>query len=142
VYSDSDFYRLLEAGYEDVAANTRIYMSLNYMATTMPDIYQVYLYGIKDKKATLVTQKMPKRWQAIQAYPSSIVDSSAEPVAIEETHVSHTYGLTAPLQAANTEVFSFHRRIEKVPSNHSLGFLSLDIKLSALSDIADQLYDQ
>lgn len=142
VYSDSDFYRLLEAGYEDVSANTRIYASLNYIATTMPDIFQVYLYGIKDNKATLVTEKMPKRWQSVTAYPTSIVNSGSEPISIEETHLSHAYGLTAPLQVKQADVFTFHRRIEQVPSNQTLGFLSIDIRLSALTDIADQLYDQ
>lgn len=70
VYSDSDFYRLLEAGYEDMAANTRIYSSLNYISSSMPDISQVYLYGVKDRKATLLTQNTPKRWQGIPLMPT------------------------------------------------------------------------
>lgn len=42
VYSDSEFYRSLGAGYEDMLANARIYSSLNYISSSMPDISQVY----------------------------------------------------------------------------------------------------
>ncbi|MEK3945199.1 hypothetical protein BSK49_13535 [Paenibacillus odorifer] len=142
VYSDSDFYRLLEAGYEDMAANTRIYSSLNYISSSMPDISQVYLYGVKDRKATLLTQNTPKRWQGIPPYADSEITSSS-PVFIQSTHISHSYGLTSPIpQLIPEPVFTLHRRIERIPTTTPLGFLSIDVKLTALTDIVSQLYDQ
>lgn len=143
VYSDSDFYRLIEAGYEDVAANTRIYSSLNYISTSMPDISQVYLYGVKDRKATLLTQNTPKRWQGVAPYADSEI-TSEEPVIIQSTHISHSYGLTSPIpQFIPEPVFTLHRRIERIPTTAAaLGYLSIDVKLSALTDIVSQLYDQ
>lgn len=142
VYSDSEFYRLLEAGYEDMAANTRIYSSLNYISSSMPDISQVYLYGVKDSKATLLTQNTPKRWQGIPPYADSQITSD-DPVSIQSTHLSHSYGLTSPIpQFIPEPVFTLHRRIERIPTTKAIGYLSIDVKLTALTDIVGQLYDQ
>lgn len=142
VYSDSDFYRLLEGGYDDMSSNIEIYSSLNYIASSMPDIFQVYLYGVKDNKATLFTQNISRRWQGVPAYEDSNITGNL-PLAVQSTHVSHNYGLTSPLPQATTEqVFTLHRRIERIPSNQALGFLSIDVKLSALTEIVEQLYDQ
>lgn len=142
VYSDSDFYRLLESGYDDMSSNIEIYSSLNYMSASMPDIFQVYLYGAKDKKATLFAQNVSRRWQGIAPYVDSNI-TGTEPLEVQSTHLSHNYGLTSPLPQATTEqVFTLHRRIERIPSNQALGFLSIDVKLSALTEILEQLYDQ
>ncbi|WP_410771689.1 sensor histidine kinase [Fontibacillus sp. BL9] len=142
VYSDSEFYRLLDAGYDDISANIAIYSSLNYIYTAIPDIYQVYLYGVKDNKSTLITQDTPKRWQDPAPYPISAVPEN-NPLQIQTTHESHHYGLTAPIQQATTEqVITLHRRIEKIPTSRVLGYLSIDVKLSALFGIVDQLYDR
>ncbi|AWB47052.1 hypothetical protein DCC85_18975 [Paenibacillus sp. CAA11] len=141
VYSDSDFYRMIGAGYDNISANIQIYTQLNYIAKSMPDIFQVYLYSVKDNKATLVTQNTPKRWQSLKPFPDS-VPAQDRSLSIQSTHPSHNYGLTAPNpQTTVKPVFTLHRRIEQVPSTRSLGYLSIDVKLSALSSIMDQLYD-
>lgn len=142
VYSDSEFYRLLNAGYDDMSANIDIYASLNYIYKSMPDIFQVYLFGVKDSKATLITQNIPKRWQGAAPYKGS-VPPQGEVLAVEGTHMSHLYGMTLPFQQATYEqVFSLHRRIEQIPSDTPLGYLSIDVKLTALQDIVEQLYDR
>src|SRR5690606_10436756 len=41
-YSDSELYRVLNAGHDDVAANSTIYASLNSIYKSTPDIFQVY----------------------------------------------------------------------------------------------------
>lgn len=142
VYSDSEFYRLLDAGYDDMSANIGIYASLNYIYKAAPDIFQVYLYGVKDQKATMITQETPKRWQDSAPFPVSALPEE-EPLRVQTTHISHHYGLLAPFpQVTPQQVFTLHRRIEKIPSHQAIGFLSIDVKLSALSEIADQLYDR
>ncbi|MBW4082395.1 sensor histidine kinase [Paenibacillus sp. S150] len=143
VYSDSDFYRLLEAGYDDMSANIQIYSSLNYILTSMPDISQVYLYGVKDSKATLVTQNTtPKRWQGIPPYMDSRI-AETYPVSVQSTHISNSYGLNSPIPQLTSEpVFTLHRRIEQIPSTEALGYLSIDVKLTAFTDIMNQLYER
>ncbi|WP_042197746.1 cache domain-containing sensor histidine kinase [Paenibacillus camerounensis] len=143
VYSDSDFYRLLEAGYDDLSSDIAIYNSLSYISTSLPNISQVYLYGVKDGKATLITDNTtPKRWLGSPPYEdSNLTDSS--PVKVQSTHISNVYGLTLPLtQFVPEPVFTFHRRIERIPSSEALGYLSVDIKLAALTEIVEQLYEQ
>lgn len=141
-YSDSEFYRLLNAGYDDMSANIQIYASLNYIYNSMPGIYQVYLYGMKNHEATLITDNTPKRWQSEVPYSGAIVGGK-EQLALESTHKSHHYGITSPiLQATEDKVFSLHRRIDKIPLNQALGYLSIDVRASALNDIMSQLYDR
>ncbi|OKP98891.1 sensor histidine kinase [Paenibacillus sp. P46E] len=143
VYSDSDFYRQLEAGYDDMTANIRIYSSLNYILTSIPDVFQVYLYRVKDSKATLVAHNAtPMRRQGIPLFSDTrITDSS--PLSIQSTHISNSYGLNSVIPQLTPEpVFTLHRRIERVPSTDALGYLSIDVKLTAFTDIMDQLYER
>lgn len=140
-YSDSELYRVLNAGHDDVAANSTIYASLNSIYKSMPDIFQVYLFGVKDRQATLMTQTTPKRWQGAAPYADA-VPPEGQSVFLQSTHESHFYGLTSPIpEIKHEQVFTLHRRIERIPSNEPLGFLSIDVKLSSLQDIAEQLYD-
>lgn len=143
VYSDSDFYRLLEAGYDDLSSDIAIYNSLSYISTSLPDISQVYLYGVKDSKATLITDNTtPKRWLVNMPYLESNLTGSS-PVNVQSTHLSNAYGLNLPLiQFTPEPVFTLHRRIERIPSSEALGYLSIDVKLTALAEIVDQLYEQ
>lgn len=140
-YSDSELYRVLNAGHDDVAANSTIYASLNSIYKSTPDIFQVYLFGVKDRQATLMTQTTPKRWQGAAPYVDA-VPPEGQSVFLQSTHESHFYGLTSPIpEIKHEQVFTLHRRIERIPSNEPLGFLSIDVKLSSLQDIAEQLYD-
>lgn len=143
VYSDSEFYRLLEAGHDDLTSDIAIYNSLSYISTSLPNISQVYLYGIKDGKSTLITDNTtPKRWLENLPYQESNI-TGASPVEVQSTHISNAYGLKLPLtQFVPEPVFTMHRRIERIPSSEALGYLSIDVKLAALGDIVDQLYDQ
>ncbi|AIQ39390.1 histidine kinase [Paenibacillus sp. FSL R7-0297] len=143
VYADSDFYRLLEAGYDDLSSDIAIYNSLSYISTSQPNISQVYLYGVKDGKATLITDNTtPKRWLGNMPYQESNLTGSS-PVKVQGTHISNAYGLKLPIiQFVPEPVFTLHRRIERIPSTEALGFLSIDVRLSALADIMDQLYEQ
>lgn len=142
VYSDADFYRYLEAGSDDMAANLRIYSSLNYITSSMPEISQVYLYGIKSNQSTLLTLGTPKRWQGAPPYTDSRI-SSDTPISVQKTHLNHKYGLTLPLpQFISEPVFTLHRRIEKIPTPRAMGYLSIDVKLTALTDIINQLYER
>jgi two-component system sensor histidine kinase YesM len=143
VYSDSNFYRLLEAGYDDLSSDIAIYNSLSYISTSQPNISQVYLYGVKDGKSTLITDNTtPKRWLESAPYQESNL-TGGSPVHVQSTHISNAYGLSLPLLQFTPEpVFTMHRRIERIPSSEALGYLSIDVKLKSLGEIADQLYER
>ncbi|MFB5265262.1 sensor histidine kinase [Paenibacillus enshidis] len=139
VYSISN---LLLAGYEDLQSNSQVYAVLSGISRSVPDIFQVYLYENKSRKATLVTLNTPQRNYNIAPFVDS-VGSDQHSVWVQESHMSHTYGLTSIQPRYPSEpVFTLHRKIEKVPSSDIIGYLSIDVKLSALSDIVEQLYEQ
>lgn len=143
IYSDTDFYRQLEAGYDDLSADILTYSSLSYISASMPDIFQVYLYGVKDSKSTLLTQgTTPRRWQGVSPFIDSLL-TGPSPVSVQSTHMSNSYGVSAPnAQIVPEPVFTLHRRIERVPTNEPLGYLSIDVRLAALTEITAQLYEQ
>lgn len=140
VYSNAEFFRLMQGGYEDVQNSSRVYAALSYISTSIPDVFQVYLYENVNRKATLVTLNTPKRNSDIDAFRDVLNDQS---LSVQSTHMSHSYGF-AELQPKypSIPVFTLHRRIEQVPSSKILGYLSIDVKLSAISDIVEQLYNK
>lgn len=140
VYSNAEFFRLMQGGYEDVQNNSRVYAALSYISTSIPDVYQVYLYENVNRKATLVTLNSPKRYLDINVFKDIPNDQS---LSVQSTHMSHSYGFSE-LQPKypSVPVFTLHRRIEQVPSSKILGYLSIDVKLSAISDIVEQLYNK
>ncbi|WP_438351320.1 cache domain-containing sensor histidine kinase [Paenibacillus sp. FA6] len=140
VYSNTEFFRLLQSGYEDAQSSSRMYAGLSYISTSIPDIYQVYLYESKSRKATLVTLNTPKRNMDVDAFSGAVIEGS-QSTFVQKTHMSHTYGL-GKIQAnyPSEPVFTLHRRIEEIPSIEAIGYLSIDVKLSALTDIIEQLY--
>ncbi|WP_178024004.1 sensor histidine kinase [uncultured Paenibacillus sp.] len=143
--SSSNIYNistLIQAGYEDVQSNSQVYAVLSNISTSVPDIFQVYLYENKSRKATLVAQNTPQRSFNADPYGDATGDGQSS-VWVQPSHMSHTYGLVSlSLKYPSEPVFTVHRKIEKVPSSSIIGYLSIDVKLSALSDIVEQLYEQ
>lgn len=145
VYSDAELYRQLQSGLADFQTDSRVFASLSYILSSVPDVHQVYLYTSLGKRATIVTNVAgAKRASDIAPFPD--LEKYAEggrSTALQPTHMSHTYGFSSLQPQQPTEqVFSLHRRIERVPSSETLGYLSIDVKLSLLTDIAGQLYDR
>ncbi|GIP60027.1 sensor histidine kinase [Paenibacillus sp. FSL W8-0186] len=132
----------LKAGYEDVQSDSRVYAVLSNIATSVPDIFQVYLYENGNRKATLVTLNTPQRNYNTDVY-TDVLTEDRPTVWVQKSHMSHTYGLKA-LQPRypSRPVFTLHRRIENVPSSEVIGYLSIDVSLTALTDIVDQLYNK
>ncbi|NIK79458.1 two-component system sensor histidine kinase YesM [Paenibacillus castaneae] len=144
VYSDAELYRVLQSGSSDYQADTRVFASMFYIKSSVPDAYLVYLYAEQSHKATIVANGVAgKRADNTLVFSDSerYVGSGAA-VSLQPTHLSHSYGFASlQPQQSSEKVFTLHRRIERVPSNDTLGFLSIDVKLSLLTDIVDQLYD-
>ncbi|WP_408976126.1 cache domain-containing sensor histidine kinase [Paenibacillus jiagnxiensis] len=143
--SSSSIYgisNLLQAGYGDPQSNSQVYAVLSGISRSVPDIFQVYLYENSSRKATLVTLNTPQRNYNIAPFVDS-VGNGQHSVWVQESHMSHAYGLTSIQPRYPSEpVFTLHRKIERVPSSDIIGYLSIDVKLSALSNIVDQLYEQ
>lgn len=140
VYTDHEFFRQLELGYDDYTAEANTYVSLQNIAAAMGDIWQVYLYRSKQQRATLVIQSLPRRMQDV-ALDENVRRYAQDGISMQPTHLSGTYGFNAsPYYFPSIQVFTLHRPIYRMPSSERLGYLSIDVKLEALSRIADQLY--
>ncbi|OMF37223.1 hypothetical protein BK133_06350 [Paenibacillus sp. FSL H8-0548] len=143
VYSDAELYRELQTGVPDFQTDSRLFAALSYMKSSVTDVHQVYLYTSLGKRATIVTNVAgAKRATDTEAFAD--VDhyvGSGESVYVQPTHLSHTYGFASLQPQPSEKVFTLHRRIERIPSNEELGFISMDVKLSLLTDIVGQLYD-
>lgn len=129
---------LIQGGYNDRFSESRVYDSLRYMTTVVPDVYQVYLYENKNSKATLVTLNTPSRNHNIDVYPTT--DSSEQ---LLSTHLSHTYGLTSLTTNNYTarHVFTLQKEIQKIPSTEVIGHLAIDVDIKAITNIVHNLYD-
>ncbi|WP_019635956.1 cache domain-containing sensor histidine kinase [Paenibacillus fonticola] len=141
IYSNAELFRLLEGGYDDPQSSSRVYAALSYISTSIPDIYQVYLYENVNRRATLLTLNTPKRSFDTEPYKDILLNIDRS-LAVQKTHMSHIYGFAAIQPNYPPEpVFTLHRRIEKVPSSEVIGYLAIDVKLSALTEIVEHLYE-
>lgn len=142
VYTDFGFFRQLSRGYDDYTFESYSYITLQNIAASMRDIWQVYLYRNEVKRATLVIQNVPRRLHE-QEPNGPAVEYARDGIGMQPTHLSQTYGFaTSPYYFPSVQVFSLHRKIYRVPSKEEIGVLSIDVKVSALADIIDQLFQR
>jgi len=130
---------LLQGGYDDSQSNSRVYAVLLSIATSVPDVFQVYLHEEGARRATLVTLNTPQRQYNTDLYEEA--GGGTRSVWVQPTHMSTYYGFTnVQPRYPSRPVFTLHRRIENVPSPEVVGHLAVDVSMEALGDIADQLY--
>ncbi|MBN3524678.1 sensor histidine kinase [Paenibacillus apiarius] len=142
VYTDFEFFRQLSRGYDDYTFESYSYITLQNIAASMRDIWQVYLYRNEVKRATLVIQNVPRRLHE-QEPNGPALEYACDGIGMQPTHLSQTYGFaTSPYYFPSVQVFSLHRKIYRVPSKEEIGVLSIDVKVSALADIIDQLFQR
>ncbi|MCE5168563.1 histidine kinase [Paenibacillus profundus] len=144
VYTDFEFFRQLSRGYDDYTFESYSYITLQNIAASMRDIWQVYLYRNEVKRATLVIQNVPRRLHDEEPNGSALeYTRDGDGIGMQPTHLSQTYGFaTSPYYFPSVQVFSLHRKIYRVPSKEEIGLLSIDVKLDALAAIIDQLYQR
>ncbi|MFS0724844.1 sensor histidine kinase [Paenibacillus sp. 1P07SE] len=142
--SSSNVYsvlHLLQGGYEDSQSSARVYAVLYSIASSLPDVFQIYLYENVSRKATLVMLNTPQRQYNTEPYETVL--QTGPSVWVQPSHMSTLYGFTnSVIRYPDRPVFTLHRRIENVPSSDVIGYLAIDVEMAALSDIADQLYVQ
>ncbi|CAM3559432.1 sensor histidine kinase [Marinicrinis lubricantis] len=138
VYSDAAFYRSLELGPDDLMGQTRWYNTLQTIANSNQDIFQIYLHSA-DNRAMLLYENIPLNYYDVPLFQDTKAFLDIGP-AIEPTHTSHNYGFLEPVLYKAENVFTLHRPIRRIPLNDLLGFLSIDVRLDSLRSISSQLY--
>ncbi|MDB5054655.1 MAG: hypothetical protein JWM44_2705 [Bacilli bacterium] len=135
VYTDGDFLRILEAGSDDFDNRSRVFNTLQGITRSLKEIYQVYLYTIENKGSTLVIHD-----HSPQRTYGDTKSFNTTPTFIEPSHISTNYGVSTSFYSAPEQVISFHRTIFREPSTTPLGYISIDVKLDAIRELCDQLY--
>ncbi|SYX87376.1 cache domain-containing sensor histidine kinase [Paenibacillus alvei] len=142
IYTDYEFYRQLDRGYDDYTFDSYTYVTLQNMASSMNGIWQVYFYRTETKRASLVIQSVPRRIYDAKLYEDT-ARYAEDGIQMQPTHLSHTYGFSSsPFFFPSVQVFTLHRPIYRIPANDRIGMLSVDVKLESLAQIVDQLYTQ
>lgn len=144
VYTDAEMYRELQSGLPEFQTDSRVFASMSYIKSSVPNVHQVYLYASLGRKAMIVTNAAgARRMNDVDVF-SDVEKYVGEEgsTSLQSTHMSHTYGNSSLQPQQPSEwVFTLHRRIERIPSTDTLGYLSIDVKQSILNDIVGQLYD-
>ena len=143
VYSSNDFIRNLSKLPEDYRAVAGIYTTLQNVYNSVEGIEQVYLHAHQSGQATLITATTPMRAATPEPYISTVRDQlEGEGAAvIQSTHRKHSYGFHG-VPPSDKQVITFHRSIYPVPSKEQIAILAIDVNLSNISRISEQLYNK
>ncbi|MGG1676127.1 sensor histidine kinase [Neobacillus sp. NRS-1170] len=119
--------------------------ALAYLFNTRPEIEQMHLYIDKEKDSyTNYHSTISGRgtYEHIFSHPYyARLNRSRSFSVIEPPHKIYSYNNISVIpNSQKVDVLSFHNILRDVPSDKFLGFLSIDINLSKIGDIAGRLY--
>ncbi|MCZ8518305.1 MULTISPECIES: sensor histidine kinase [Paenibacillus] len=114
---------------------------LHTMYQSNPDIYQIHLYIKASGQSSALLQGFFRR--EISQSPRIPAEAENKPW-LEVTHPAHRYGLQSSipnLKLGTTEVFSLHYPVLRAPSDEAMAYLSFDLRLSRVEQLARSMYD-
>ncbi|WP_260631714.1 sensor histidine kinase [Neobacillus niacini] len=119
--------------------------ALAYLFNSRPEIEQMHLYIDRDKESyTNYHSRISGRAKYEDVFSHPYYDQLKQYPGfsiIEPPHEIYSYNNISVIPNSEKKaVLSFHNIIRDVPLERFLGFLSIDINLSKISDISDRLY--
>ncbi|MFS0837109.1 cache domain-containing sensor histidine kinase [Paenibacillus sp. 1P03SA] len=142
LYNDPGVLLMLRRNVHDYTNEAQTYTLLQNLTHSVDGIYQIYFYMAKARRSTLLIGDIPKRGYDTDNFSEPYTTDNPSSV-VEPTHMSSIYGLgQSPPYYDPRPVITLHRAIYNVPTTEWLGTLSIDIKLEAIQDIADQLFNK
>ncbi|RJX37223.1 sensor histidine kinase [Paenibacillus pinisoli] len=140
LYSDSHFLNNLSKSFDDYQAVAEMYITLQNLQGSLPDIQQVYLHSYLTNQSTLITNTVPRREFRESPYLGT---EKADPVkpSTEPPHYAHSYGFPPSLHDDPKQlVFTYYRPIVRIPSTDRMAMLAIDLKLDGIAAISEQLF--
>ncbi|MDN3017533.1 sensor histidine kinase [Paenibacillus sp. BSR1-1] len=121
--------------------------ALAYLFNSRPEIEQMHLYIDKEKDSyTNYHSTISGRgtYEQIFSHPYyARLNRLGSFSVIEPPHEIYSYNNISVIPSSQkVDVLSFHNILRDVPSDKFLGFLSIDINLSKIGDIAGRLYTE
>lgn len=141
IYTDEKFYKAVGANDIDYEGYNELRRGLSFMAHSVKEIHQVYLYAKASNHSFLITNEFMNRSVEDQPFTSPYYKLNQE-VSIEPTHVSGNYGKELSPYFLPSTVISMHRKVIDFPENKILGELSIDLNLDLIRSITDELYSE
>ncbi|MFD0697535.1 sensor histidine kinase [Paenibacillus sp. GCM10027628] len=141
LYSIPAMDRILSKGVSDNQDESYIYTAMQLVSRAANDIYQVYLYLSQDGQSYLMYDG---GFTSKQITPPPAMNRVIPPNAalMEPTHPSNNYGVQKLTPSKPDPVFTFHRPLYRIPTPAQIGLLSIDIKLGAIKNLSDQLFEK
>ncbi|MGG4145202.1 sensor histidine kinase [Paenibacillus algorifonticola] len=140
LYNNKTLTSILSNGIKEEQSNAYVFTALQLVSKSAADIHQVYLHINKDDSSFLMSQNTFAREKLP---PPTMPEAYHAPYEAwtEPTHNSSNYGFTSFAPNPSESVFSLQRPLYRVPTSNQVGFLSIDVKISALSRLSAQMYD-
>jgi len=128
---------------EDVSASNVITNQLYNLYQSNRDIFQVHLYIRANRQSNTLLKGYYRRETNESFVPPSPPDGRVAPF-LEVTHGDHRYGTKTKIpnvREGETKVFSVHFPVFRAPTPEVMAYLSLDVQLREVREIAATLYD-
>ncbi|HEY0828634.1 MAG TPA: sensor histidine kinase [Bacilli bacterium] len=137
--SFGSMFEIIEEGKTDYLSNKEIYRYLQFLAASVGEIHQIYLYLAKANSSHLYVNGNLTFGESDPKFHPKVEPGQ---VYVEPNHMSHNYGLhpRAFEIYPSKPVITFHRSIYDVPTGQFLGLLSIDIRMDRIDKIAQQLF--
>jgi len=132
-------YQLIQNGTQSYLEEREMYRNLQFMANSVKEIEQIYLYSAMEDHSYRYAYKLLRSTPGQTYIPDLDEERDAQ---IEAVHASHEYGIEKPKfpYHLSKEVFSFHRKILNAPTGEVLGIMSIDIRTDMIREISSMLY--
>lgn len=131
-------YSLVQFGGINFLEQQEVHRSLQFMANTMREIEQIYLYMVKENLSFRFAYNNLRSASGRTYEQPPFVYNSA--VQLEGTHPSHKYGIDKFNFHIEEDVISIHRNILRSPSTEVLGTISIDVNIKAIQQISEMLF--
>lgn len=132
-------YQLLQNGSQSYLEEREIYRSLQYIANSVKETEQVYIYSAAEDISYRFAYNLLRDAPGQTYEPPITADRD---VRIEAVHRSHEYGIARPKFPYHIakEVITLHRNITNAPSGGVIGTISIDIRTDMIREISRMLY--
>ncbi|WP_445489988.1 sensor histidine kinase [Niallia sp. 03133] len=148
LYRYSPFMMVLKSGISDNLSSNQaeVTRALAYLFNSRQEIEQMHLYIDKGRNSyTNYHSRISGRgeYKDIFSHPyyALFKQGNKDYSIIEPPHEIYSYNnLSVIPESEKKMVISFHNILREIPSEKFLGFLSIDVNLSKIKDIADRLY--
>ena len=137
--NEKSFHQIMTESDFTFVSHQNLFVNLNYMANTVTDLTQIYLYLERSDTSHRYAYNI-KRYTEGKTYDITIPND--RDYIIEPTHLSHTYNINKFPYEDHTHVISLHKNILNLPSDEILGTLTLDIKLDTINEMSDLLFNK